>query len=172
MIIPSFPAKHQQVILGNHFQTFQLYLCFPSILTNGPTDQRGVASVVQSIVPPAVSPAVTWGYIWEGSNKTTRKHTKNPPNHDSVVWVETIEKMLYRESGNTKTVLCWLFHMGFPLKPGFWQVSETSTVIFLERRTCDSFRPTVNGCQWPFQEPKLEVPTIYKAYIISGTYHI
>jgi hypothetical protein len=20
-------------------------------------------------------------------------------------------------------------------------------------------------CQWPFQEPKLEVPTIYKAYV-------
>ena len=24
------------------------------------------------------------------------------------------------------------------------------------------------SCQWRFQEPKLEVPTIYKAYTISG----
>jgi len=100
---------------------------------------------------------VTWGYIWEASNKTTRNHTKNPPNHDSFVGVETIEKMLYRETPKPCYVFFHRKPRGFPLKPGFWQVSETSTVILLERRTCE-FIQTYS--QWPFQEPKLEVPTI------------
>jgi len=126
----------------HHFQTFQLYLCFPSILTNGPTWRRLSGTIDSATCGITL---VTWGYIWEGSNKTTRNHTKNPPNHDSFVWVETIEKMLYRETPKPCYVFVHRKPRGFPLKPGFWQVSETSTVILLERRTCDSFRPTVNG---------------------------
>jgi hypothetical protein len=70
--------------------------------------------------------------------------------------------LFYRYTSETKVVIMdevprsWYRHLGIVLKYINWSKSKL-TNCWVAR--CDSWY------QWPFQDPKLEVPTIYKAYI-------
>ena len=56
------------------------------------------------------------------------------------------------------------FSRNFLIINGFNLWSQTTPTTSAPNRNCDLPTALPWG-QWPFQDPKLEVPTIYKAYI-------
>ena len=59
-----------------------------------------------------------------------------------------------------KQPMVGILHLFFPVNIRCQRWSDTwgpDILLNVRRRWCEN--------QWPFQEPKLEVPTIYKAYV-------
>ena len=125
--------------------------------------------------------AITWRnnmpHNWYQLVAYSTPAMQQPPTKHSIEWFKGRFKS---ESPWSSWENRWFPVSVFPTKPIHWNIFRACTLhgsARFRRSTVSGDRAAANpGCckrdaqgfrdhdQWPFQEPKLEVPTIYKAY--------